>query len=403
MRHLPTVLLLSVFFIGSSASCGGSGGAPTPAPTPPPVPVNLMNFQPAAVVVGQPDFVSSDANQGTTNTPAADTLRRPAGRAVLGSWYVPDWLNHRVLGFPAVPTTNGQAASFVLGQPDFVTGTFGLSATKMNRPADVAVGSGKMAVVEHINNRVLLWNSPPTTTGVAADIVVGQLDFTSSSAGTTQTTFDGSISVAIAGGKLFVVDVQNNRVLIWNTIPMSNGAAADVVVGQTDFVSSSFGTTAATLDNPFAVWSDGTKLVVSDSGNNRILIWNAIPTSNGVAADIVVGQATFTTSIAAAGTTGLDFPGTLVSNGLQLFVPDRNNNRVLVFDPFPTSNQPAAAVVLGQGDFTMNAANDDDQDGSSDLSCSVRTLNAPTGVSLAGDRLVVCDQSNNRILIFQGL
>ena len=37
---------------------------------------------------------------------------------------------------------------------------------------------------------------------------------------------------------LFVTDLGYNRVLIWNSIPTSNGAAADVAIGQPDLVSS---------------------------------------------------------------------------------------------------------------------------------------------------------------------
>ena len=37
------------------------------------------------------------------------------------------------------------------------------------------------------------------------------------------------------GGRLFVADTQNSRVLIYNSIPASSGATPDVVVGQPDF------------------------------------------------------------------------------------------------------------------------------------------------------------------------
>ena len=45
----------------------------------------------------------------------------------------------------------------------------------------------------------------------------------------------GPQGVWIQGGKLYVADTQDHRVLIYNSIPTSNGAAADLVLGQPNF------------------------------------------------------------------------------------------------------------------------------------------------------------------------
>ena len=45
----------------------------------------------------------------------------------------------------------------------------------------------------------------------------------------------GPQGVWIQNGRLYVADTQNNRVLIYNQIPTANGASADVVLGQPDF------------------------------------------------------------------------------------------------------------------------------------------------------------------------
>jgi len=49
------------------------------------------------------------------------------------------------------------------------------------------------------------------------------------------------------------------------------------------------GLSGASLSGPVGVWSDGTRLYVVDSGNNRVLVWNAIP-SSPVPADFALGQ-----------------------------------------------------------------------------------------------------------------
>src|SRR5699024_5317463 len=103
----------------------------------------------------------------------------------------------------------------------------------------------------------------------------------------------------IVGTKLIVADQNNSRVLIWNTIPTSNHKQADIVLGQPNFTTSppnTGGLGPATLNGSNGVASDGTKLVVGDRFNNRILIWNSFPTTNNQPADVVLGQPNFTTN-----------------------------------------------------------------------------------------------------------
>jgi len=95
----------------------------------------------------------------------------------------------------------------------------------------------------------------------------------------------GPQGVWIQNGKLFVADTQNNRVLIFNQIPTANGAAADLVVGQPNLTSAiqpdltqqQAGTNASSLLNPVSATSDGTRLYIADLGNNRVLIYDKIP------------------------------------------------------------------------------------------------------------------------------
>ena len=225
------------------------------------------------------------------------------------------------------------------------------------------------------------------------------------------------------GGKLIVADSNNNRVLIWNTIPTTNGAPADVVLGQGDFTHNTANDdnqdgvadaapTARTLYYPSGIWSDGTRLIVADGNNNRILIWNTFPTSNFAPADVVLGQGDFTHSthnddnqdgVADATPTArtLYYPYFLDSNGTQLFVTDSDNNRVLIWNSIPTVSFTPANGVLGQGDFTHNAANDDNQDGVADAAPTARTLFFPAGVHIFGKTLIIADYDNYRYLIYK--
>ena len=58
-------------------------------------------------------------------------------------------------------------------------------------------------------------------------------------------------------------------------MPTMNGQAADVVLGQGDFVTvTDNGTTETNFANPTGVFLYGKQLIVNDSGNNRALILN---------------------------------------------------------------------------------------------------------------------------------
>ncbi len=146
----------------------------------------------------------------------------------------------------------------------------------------------------------------------------------------------------VQGTQLFVADTQNSRVMMWNTIPTSNNQPADFVLGEPNFTHGSgrhvsdLPPTASNLFNPVSVTSDGQRLYVTDLGHNRVLIWNSIPTQNGQAADVVVGQPNMTTehrqwwSSATCVATGADASGNpTYPNGM----PD-----IFALRPVPTAS-----------------------------------------------------------------
>jgi len=193
------------------------------------------------------------------------------------------------------------------------------------------------------------------------------------------------------------------------------------VLGQNDFTTcvnnndgsgSSGSPSAANLDYPSGAWSDGTRLVIVDSDNARVLIWKTFPTSNFQAADIVLGQNDFTCNVSdndgtcASGSpsaNNMNYPYIGVfSNGTQLFVTDDSNHRVMIWDTFPTTNFQAANVVLGQNDFTCDVSDNDGSGTCTSGSPSAQNLDAPDGVVQSGNQLIVTDRDNNRFLVYNG-
>jgi hypothetical protein len=359
--------------------------------------LRFNNFQAASVVIGQADMNSGAPNAGGSTGPAG--LQGPLA-AGADTYYLPDTGNHRILGFDAVPTSNGASATFVLGQPDFTSNASGTTAQNFKFPGECAVSGGKLFLADNSNNRVLIWNSLPQG-NVPADVVVGQTDFVTGTGNISASKLGNPSCIWTDGQRMVVADGDNNRILIWNTIPSTNGAAADVVVGQPDFVTSTSGLSASKLDIPVSVWSDGHRLVVADEDNSRVLIWNTIPATNGALADVVVGAPDFVTVGGSATATTFSAPSCVVSDGTSLFVADTDNNRVLIFTPFPTTNGAAASRVLGQSDFTHSAYNDDNQDGVADGNPSARGMHWPYDIRFSGHRMLVADSGNHRILVFQ--
>ena len=121
------------------------------------------------------------------------------------------------------------------------------------------------------------------------------------------------------GREVHVADTGNNRVLIWSTTPVTNGSGANIVLGQGAMNGSGSGTTATNLRSPHSVYSDGSRIFVGDYNNDRVLIWNSIPASDGVAADVVVGQNTMTTSgSGSASATNMYYPEVVSGDGTRL-------------------------------------------------------------------------------------
>lgn len=395
------------------AACGGGGGTDDTGP----VFFAFTTFQDADVVLGQANATSNQANRGTTV--AGNSLASPGAPCVVGGrLYVPDVDNNRVLGWNAIPAADGVAADFVLGQTALnlngVNQGTSIGPTTMAAPWAVCAAGGRLFISDTGNHRVLIYDTVPTATNAAADLCVGQGDLASNVAGAGNAGMTSPTGIHAVGTRLLVCDFANHRVMIWNTIPTTNGVACDLVLGQADTAGTSANRgqpapAANTLWFPFGVWSDGTRVVVADGGNNRVLIWNSFPTSDGQAADLVLGQAAFTTNAAATTQLGMNVPTDVTSDGTKLVVGDCENNRLLVYDAFPAASNTAPTTVLGQQNFDIGAGNDDNFDGMTDGvgfgNCTARTMNTTGGfayVKIFGTQLFSGDRRNHRALIYNG-
>jgi len=157
---------------------------------------------------------------------------------------------------------------------------------------------------------------------------------------------------------------------------------------------------AGTFYAPRGVWTDGTRVIVADSGNHRVLIWHTMPDTDGAPADVVLGQPDFTSEGPAAGgrgaAKGMHIPtGITVLDDGRLIVADAWHHRLLIWNELPTASDVQADVVLGQPDFTSTTEN-------SGIGPTNKTFWWPFGTALINGTFWVADTGNRRVLGWSG-
>ncbi|MCW5966634.1 MAG: hypothetical protein KIT83_21530, partial [Bryobacterales bacterium] len=295
-----------------------------------------------------------------------------------GFVYVSDAGNNRVLGFTSVLAfENGAAAALVIGQSDFNTTSVANLAQRpdqLNAPTGLAVdANGNLYVADNGNHRVLRFARPSENwagvgTRLLPDLVIGQENLTSNTAPNPPTARSLSLpspSSTAAGG----------------TLNFNNP-----------------GTVGLTFDGDGNLW-------VTDWNNHRVLRFPASAlgagASNGPQANLVLGQADFTSRVVPP--TG----GTLAGRQNKLttsfpravaYIPDGNllavadgNFRVLVYQN-PSSNNQAALRILGIPTTVQINAN---------TQAAANIISLSFGVfAAASNRIGVVDTFNNRILVY---
>ncbi len=236
----------------------------------------LADGSAANKVLGKPDF------SATANSSGAAATLNPSGIHVdsSGNLWVADTGYSRVLRFAdAANKPNGADADQVFGQTTFTGGGGDLAANRLDSPRGVFVDAfGTLWVADYSNQRVLGFSNAASlaAAGAAADRVIGQPDFTSNTAATSINGLRNPMSVAVDPfGALWVIERLNHRMTRFDGVASkANGANADGVLGQTDFDSSTSGTSATQLDTQFnsLLCFDGLgNLWTTDNDNSRVL------------------------------------------------------------------------------------------------------------------------------------
>ena len=149
--------------------------------------------------------------------------------------------------------------------------------------------SGNLYVADTGNGRVLRFPVPfanfqpgtPMAVTESADLVLGQINFTTKITDATSQTMAAPYGLAFADNNgLLVSDVLTNRVLFFagSSAQLTNGQAASIVFGQPSMNSQSRGSGTNQMYAPHHIAADSDdRLYVADTGNSRVLIFNMRP------------------------------------------------------------------------------------------------------------------------------
>lgn len=374
----------------------------------------------ADIVLGQPNFSSYFANQGSAS-PNDSSLFYPAGLALdqEGNLWNADSNNNRIVMYPYPFNVSGNQSVVKLGQPDFASSYInwdgvnnndnfsGAYPSGLELPEDVLIdASGRLYVADTWNNRVLRWDDPTSPTDINADFVFGQGGDFYTEAPNYQGTPGADSMDAPTGlnmdamGRLYVVDRGNHRVLRFDSPGDDYNASA--VCGQ---VTMSGGAPnrldAAGLDYPYDIAFDynssSLHVYVVDQTNNRVLGWESWQDAlAGASADIILGQPDEYSNDGGCDRNKFYFPTAVnVDSNSVVWVSDSQNSRVVGFeDPF--TKDLLGDYLLGQTSFVEAYANG--QTGTPGAS----TLNFPGGIDATptGTGLWVADNANNRVLFY---
>ncbi len=322
--------------------------------------------------------------------------------------FVSDTGRNRVFIWNDLPTVEFQEPDVVLGQSDVLeTGRNSggvVTAKTLLYPSGIW-SNGKILIIgDAWNHRVLVWHSLPTKNGQPADIVIGQPDFNLNQPNVagignnpSAKTLNWPYGVFSDGKSLWIADTGNRRILFYEDIPNTNFAAADKVIGKSNFDTRDY-------ENNEPIWPYSIKvntkkqMIVADTQFYRNLIWNNADEAFSKQADVIVGQTDFDASgqnqfslFPTPRSLNWTYDACFYKDGL--LVNDTGNSRILWFEEVPIKNNVEATAVIGKRDFNTGSENKETMHGTSS------SLYWPFSICTQNDKLIIADTGNHRVVI----
>ncbi|MEM9547377.1 MAG: hypothetical protein AAGA77_15465 [Bacteroidota bacterium] len=322
--------------------------------------------------------------------------------------FVADTAQNRLFIWNELPTAETRKADIVLGQSaKEKTGRNAsgkVSASSLFYPSGIWSDGNKLIVADAWNHRVLIWNNLPTDDGQPADVVVGQPDFESNepnvngiSTPPSANSLNWPYGVFSDGQQLWIADTGNRRILYFKTIPATNYAKADAVIGKPNFEERDY-------DHNDPIWPYSVKIspqgqmTITDTQYYRVLLWEDWKTAFHQKADVIIGQPSFEANgqnqygwFPKANTLNWCYDTCFYQDGL--WVADTGSSRILWFENLPKKNNAEANNLLGQDNFTTGSEN------KNTIWSTEGSLYWPFQICIEGRTMVAADTGNHRIVI----
>ena len=172
-------------------------------------------------------------------------------------------------------------------------------------------------------------------TGQNADLMLSGVDFNNAGG---PLSFNHPSGIASDGTRFLLCDRFNNRILIWNSLPTRWDAPPDLVLGQQNFISNNPGNAKSELNfaGNVSVSTNGV-IGVADTYNDRILIWKQFPTHNGQPAEISISLP----ALPSSGSQRYAWPWGVWTDGTKLVACATGSGALLFWNTLPTrEDQP---------------------------------------------------------------
>jgi sugar lactone lactonase YvrE len=248
------------------------------------------------------------------------TFDNPTGITTDGTnLYVADSDNNKIR---KIVIASGIASSLAGTHPG--TDATGIAAT-FGYPASITTDGTNLYVADSgtCTIRKIVFATGVVTTIAGQVGVCGAVDGTGPTA-----TFNAPVGITTDGSNLYVADRDNNKI---RKIVIASGVVSSLT-GKANTAGSNGAAdgagATATFNQPFGITTDGTNLYVADSANNKI---RKIVIATGVVSSLTGTANTASSNGAADGagaTATFNQPPGITTDGTKLYVADSNNNKI---------------------------------------------------------------------------
>lgn len=296
-----------------------------------------------------------------------------------------------------VPDSGGEIVAGSSEQQGDVDGSGGTA--EFNNPQGLAVdGAGNIYVADTGNNCIRKIAPDGTTTTLAGNGTAGDIDGTGGRNGTVE--FDGPVAVAVdPQGNVYVADSLNSSIRKVGPDGTTTTLAGNGLVGDLDGTGGATGT--AEFDTPNGVAVDGEgNVYVADTGNMTI----RVITTDGTTSTLAGTGANGSTGGSGAVAQFSQPKGVALDQQGNLYVADTGSStvRLIQLAPGPNDAGPSATTtshgVAAGGPVIVSTVAGNGQSGYNDGAGSGAEFNGPEGIAVDAMRTIyVADKLNQAI------